>query len=627
MTDSVHGIPADQAAEPVRYVGSIAADERYHDGRLPPAVGTHTFQVFRANRRSAPEHGTSRSGGPARPDAADGFGWTYNHAPMLAHWKGTFYLEYLSNRISEHIAPGQTLLTTSPDGRQWSKPVVAFPPYTLPEVRRPDARLAAGHGAIMHQRMGFYVAPNGRLLILGFYGVCPHPTMGPNDGKGVGRVVREVLADGSFGPIYFLRLNRHAGWDESNVDYPMAAASPDGGFRDACEALLADRLVRLQMWEEDRARDGFFAVEDDSLKALSFYHRADGAVAAVWKWSKAALSADEGQTFTPVADVPSLVMAGAKVWGQRTSDGRYALVYNPATSNTYRWPLAIVTGDDGRDFDRMLCVVGEVPPRRFDCWYDRAKEYGPQYVRGIVEGNGCPPDGGLWVTYSMNKEDIWVSRIPVPVRGEVDRPVRDTFDDCAPGGVVRDWNVWSPRWAPVEVVEFPSPRDKSLQLRDEDPYDYAQAERVFPESRRVTVRCRLRAEQDDHGQLAAELRDRRGARPVRLMLQPDGRITAEIAGRAAEIARYAAEAWFDLAITIDASAGTFDVAIDGRDVLTGAAVAEEVQAVHRVTFRTGEYRGCPAELPPMISPDLPGADEPTPPAVFRINSMETTDHA
>lgn len=46
------------------------------------------------------------------------------------------------------------------------------------------------------------------------------------------------------------------------------------------------------------------------------------------------------------------------------------------------------------------------------------KSHGPQYVRGIQEGNGIPEDGDLWLSYSVNKEDMWVSRIQVPVQLE-----------------------------------------------------------------------------------------------------------------------------------------------------------------------------------------------------------------
>ena len=60
---------------------------------------------------------------------ADGYGWTYNHAPMLAYWNGKFYLEYLSNPFGEHLSPGQTLVATSSDGHNWDMPKQVFPIY------------------------------------------------------------------------------------------------------------------------------------------------------------------------------------------------------------------------------------------------------------------------------------------------------------------------------------------------------------------------------------------------------------------------------------------------------------------------------------------------------------------
>ena len=105
--------------EPVRYVGGVHVDLDRHDGRLRPAIGVENIQVMRANR--------------THPEMGDGFGWTYNHAPMIAYWNGLFYLEYLSNPVGEHRPPGHTLVATSPDGRHWSMPKVVFPPYSAPE--------------------------------------------------------------------------------------------------------------------------------------------------------------------------------------------------------------------------------------------------------------------------------------------------------------------------------------------------------------------------------------------------------------------------------------------------------------------------------------------------------------
>ena len=256
--------------EPVRYTGGKVANYDYHHAQLRPVVGVQSYQVLRANR--------------AHPEWAEAYGWTYNHAPMLAYWNGRFYLEYLSNPVGEHMPPGQTLLTTSPDGRDWEKPRVIFPPYVVPDgVYQGKDELPEESYSVMHQRMGLYVAPNGRLLVLGFCGICPHPKASPVDGRGIGRVVREVSPDGSWGPIYFIRYNRHAGWNETNTRYPFYRQSPDPGFVAACQALLANKLMTMQWWEEDRAEDGFFTV--GGYQAPSFYHAADGRVVALWKWS------------------------------------------------------------------------------------------------------------------------------------------------------------------------------------------------------------------------------------------------------------------------------------------------------------------------------------------------------
>jgi hypothetical protein len=595
----------ESAYQPVRYIGTETANTDYHDGQLRPAIGVHSHQVLRANR--------------THPEWAEDSGWTYNHAPMLCHWNGRFYLEYLSNPHSEHVPPGQTLLTSSADGVHWEKPTVIFPIYRVPdEVYCGPHPLPPGSDAVMHQRMGFYVAPDGRLLVLGFYGCCPTTFDFPNDGWGIGRVVREVYRDGACGPIYFLRYNRHAGWNEGNTSYPFYRTAPDAGFIAACDALLANKLVTLQWWEEDRSQDGFYAVE--GYKALSFYHLPDGKAVGLWKFSKAAITEDEGQTWSPVYDVPSLVMSGGKIWGQRTSDGCYALVYNPNPDGEHRWPLAVVTGDDGLTFDNLLVVNGEVAPKRFVGTY---KDFGLNYVRGIVEGNGAPPDGSMWVTYSMNKEDIWVSRIPVPIRRTVEQPVDDHFTDVSPDGLPADWNVYSPLWAPVSVVDFPSREDRSLELRDADPHDCAKAERVFPESTRVKVEFKVMAKHRGTGQLYVELVDRHGCIAAALLFDADGGVK----NKGHVLAAYAAGTWQHVSLTVDTLTHRCDLALDGRTVLQDVPAYAPIRSVERLVFRTGPRRREPTlETNRWDDADLPHADDPVLPAVFCVNSVKTSEH-
>ena len=591
----------------VRYVGQTKANIDYHHGQLRPAVGVHSYQVLRANRSS--------------PEMAEAYGWTYNHAAMIAYWNERFYVEYLSNPIGEHMPPGQTMLTSSPDGRTWDKPRVVFPPYVVPMGVYPEDgpyKLQPGTYSVMHQRMGFYVAPDGRLLVLGFYGVAPHHRTSPQDGRGIGRVVREIYKNNSFGPIYIIRYNRHAGWSEGNTDYPFYTTSPDAGFVAACDALLTDKLVTLQWWEEDRGDDGFFAIR--GREALSFYHANDGNVVGLWKWSHVCYSSDEGQSWTDIEREPSLVMAGAKIWGQRTSDDRYALVYNPSTHGYHRWPLAVVTSDDGYTFDNMLLVQGEVPPRRFIGY---CKDYGPQYVRGIVEGNGAPPDGGLWLTYSQNKEDIWVSKVAVPVQGTVNQAVDDMLDADA---VLAEWNLYSPLWAPVGIAEAPD-GSRALTLRDEDPYDYAKAERVFPESTKVSIRTRVLIGQVGEAPLYIELADDKGLVPVRIWFDSDGHLKVIDQCLVGDLGEYTCGRWYELTIEVDVREHQFILSVSDMDISRPMGFDASVSLVQRVTFRTGAPRRSPfPETPRDSGDDLAVSDNKCPCSVLYVASLQTSEH-
>ncbi len=589
-------------SEPVRYVGGVTIDPGVHEGRLRWAVGAESIQVMRANRTYGGINGDQ--------------GWTYNHAPNLAYWNGKFYLQYLSNPVDEHIAPGQTLLTTSADGRNWERPRVLFAPYQSPAgVKVPEDY----HGYMMHQRMGFYVAPNGRLLTLAFYGHAEDPFQ---EG-GIGRVVRELYKNGDMGPVYFIRYESHAGWNESNTSFPFYTRSKDTGFVAACEALLRNRLMLLQWKDEDDDSDTLYAGNrnDDHLSALSYFHRRDGKVVMLWKKSKAALSEDEGATFSTPVKVPTFIMSGGKNWGQRTDDGRYAMCYNPIDNSEYRYPLIIMTSDDGIIFDDMLLVQGEVPPRRF---FGRWKDFGPCYTRGIVEGNGNPPGNDMWITYSMNKEDMWVTRVPVPVIYSVAGPVNDHFNLLQPGAAIPGWNTYSPQWARVAIADFPDAKNRSLQLTDEDPYDYARAIRVFKETSSADLQFRIYAKQNDHGELSVDITDCYGNRPVRISFNDRGEIVVMNGSKPVTIAAYRPGTWYDLRIRVDAHLkGSFDLYLNGKRMLSQAALTEAVKSVERISFRTGPYRDIPNRTTPNEDPvpPLAGADEKVPRAIYYIDDV------
>lgn len=591
QTGSIH--------EPIRYTGGQNIDLTVHEGRLRYAIGTENIQTLRANR--------------THPESSDGFGWTYNHASNLCYWNGQFFQQYLSNPADEHIAPGQTLVITSPDGRHWNKPKVAFPPYHAPA----GVKIPQGYkGYMMHQRMGFYVAPGNRLLMLAFYGHTEDPF-----GKGgIGRVVREIYRDGSFGPIYFIRYESQASWNASNTSYPFYKTSGDTAFVRACKNLLANPLMTFQWFEEDNGADGFYNGKKGK-EALSYYHRKDGKVVALWKYSFAALSDDEGKTFSPPQGCPTIIMDGGKQWGQKTSDGKYAICYNPTEISEYRYPLAIVTGDDGINYDHMLLVQGEVPPRRFS---GRWKDFGPCYMRGIEEGNGTPPGSDMWLTYTMNKEDVWIARIPVPVTYAVDGPVKDNFDNLSIDGPVASWNIYSPAWAPVTITKSPDGTGNSLCLEDRDACDYARAIRVFETNKKVELSLKVMAGEGNTGDLDVDITDQYGNRPVRIRFTGDGNISLDNGNSWQVIAPYRKNKWCQLEVQAEAGAdGKFDVWVDGKKALAGAPLAEMVRDMERLSLRTGAYRNLPNRHTPNETndPPLAGADELAKPTVFFVDEV------
>lgn len=588
------------AEEPVRYIGGEIANPNVHDGAFRYAIGTENIQVVRANRTHL--------------DSADGFGWTYNHAPNLTYWEGKFFLQYLSNPINEHEDPGHTLLVTSEDGRNWDMPVEIFPPYPAPEgVEIPEGY----HGYMMHQRMGFYTAKNGRLLTLAFYG----HTKDPFKQGGIGRVVREIKEDGTFGPIYFIRYTSHADWNASNTAFPFYTSSPDAGFVAACDELLADKLATLQWWDEDHGLDGFYSFKDttNNLKAASIYTRKDGKTVALWKRGYATLSDDKGMSWSEARAMPTLIMSGGKNWGQRTKDGRYAMSYNPIATTQYRYPLIVTTSEDGILFDNMSVVHGEVPPRRF---YGGAKDFGPNYMRGI-EGPDTPPGEDMWLVYSVNKEDIWISRIPLPIAVSTGGPVKDDFENIVENGKIPNWNIYRGKWVACAVAVAPG-GSKALRFADSDPYDYARAIRVFETGTHQQIQFKVLAGEVNSEPFEIDVTDRYGSRPFRLILDGKGSIQLDEGTQKKVLGTYEAGTWytFDLNLSCDGM-GLFDLQLNGRKLIEKQVFAEKVKSVERISFRTGAYRNLPNRQTPNQVPHEPlkNADERQQQSLFYIDDV------
>ena len=575
----------------VRYTGSVLSAPQRHDGGLAPAIGVHCIQTMRANR----EH----------PDSAlCVMPWTYNHQPMLVQWGGRLWMHYLSDPVSEHVPPSQTYVQSSANGYSWSAPQTLFPDYGM------------GMMAVMHQRVGWYVsskATGSRLIAMGHYGICRTPKDDPNDGNGIGRVVREIKPDGTFGPIYFLYYNHDS--SEKRLRWPLYTASRDKGFRKACEEILHDPLMWMQMAEECDRDDPRLPLKK-VYKAFCHYTLPDDTtIVGLWKHALTAQSKDGGRTWrTPVERARGFVNSNAKIWGQRLPDGSYATVYNPAE---YRWPLAISTSADGEEYTTLNLIHGEMTPLRYGGQY---KSHGPQYARGVAAANSQQwSQDHFFVAYSMNKEDMWVARIPVPVRQEA---MLHADDDFSKDGTLDRWNIMSLIYAPVRV------EGGKMMLADRDHHDFAKAERVIPATRCLELTMNVTPMQNNHGELLLELLDSHGNACTRLTFQPDGMLTVKTGARYSTVLKgYDAGREYALRLLCNLDSRTVTIWVDGKQISTKMLFAP-ISSITRLSLRTGGRRTEPTIDSPADTPayqDLPDAGMTDTLATYYINNVQTRE--
>jgi hypothetical protein len=161
-------------------------------------------------------------------------------------------------------------------------------------VKEGRTEVAKNSYAVMHQRIGFYTSKSKRLLALAYYGIALGKGDDPNDGNGIGRVVREVKTDGTFGPIYFLRYNHS--FNEKNTSYPFYKTSTDKGFVTACEEILNTPLLMQQMVEEADRNDPLIPLKKD-FKAFNYYRLPNGNIVGLWKYALTSITKNEGKTW------------------------------------------------------------------------------------------------------------------------------------------------------------------------------------------------------------------------------------------------------------------------------------------------------------------------------------------
>lgn len=565
-------------AAPIQIVGAPKIDLSRTDGGLAPIPGTENIQVFRASR--------------IRPELADGKGYTYNHHPDLAVWHGRFYVAWDSGAKDEDTWPARELYSTSTDGRHWSSPAELFP-----------------EGVSTPMRLYFFHAPNGRMLA--FAGLRVGHGKTDEDTKGP-LVVREIHADQSLGPVFTLRPPPSGARPSDPTPYADAHDVP---FVDACRQLLSARVTletqdlgvlldpdqrmqwhRADAWPHGKIGNGFW-------KAPSFYHRADGAIVGIGKNGWTSVTQDNGANWSQPVVPPTLVTNNAKVWGQRTADGHYVLVYNPTPRP--RYPLALVVGDDGVVFRDMRAVQTRFTTQRYA---GINKNPGLQYIRGIAE---WASDDSIqdtrhagWLVYSANKEDIWVSRVPLPV---------------AETRTSEAWNIYAPKWSSVEAT------GATATLESREPYDCAEAVRFFAPTAAATISFSITTPPAGCGATDIDLIAEGGnTRPVRLRFAGDGFLRAMDRDKMIEEGRFAPGT--KVALRIEAKCaprGVYSIFVDSRKV-DEAQFAESAATLDQIAFKTWACTDGdrPTTFLPTTSNVGPAFDQPAAAVTCRIRDLK-----
>lgn len=433
------------------------------------------------------------------------------------------------------------------------------------------------------------------MLLLGFYGWSPEKWMTNWDNYGIGRVVRELYPDGSLSPIYFIRPNWQGGWSQKDLNYPMYQESKNQDFVEACEELLASPLVVQQWAEENGDSDSLIQIKHPkggTYQAFCSYHIDENEVVGLWKHSFVARSHDGGKSWGEIQKSPSLVMSGQKIWGQKTSDGRFALAYTPTLETEHRYPLCVVTSRDGIHFSKMRLVHGQVPRIRNNGFW---KDLGPQYMRGIAEGILCegnqPQDLDLYLTYSVNKEDIWFAQIPVPIE---DERQTEWIEFPALPSHRRNWNEYTPKWVSVQSVQRKNGDIAVLEVKDREPMDYSVLERVLVPAQHRVLEVSLIPQNVQEG-IWLELMDAKAAVAVRLVLRKDGVLYARTVTELCVIP-YECNREMKIKLDVDCKNFEYTIQIDGTPVCNseGSMIKwkfmQAVGETSRFSIRTGSRK-------------------------------------
>jgi len=333
----------------------------------------------------------------------------YCHHPHMIHHGDTFFATWSNHRDGED-GPGQRVLySTSEDGKTWSPFAECFP--AIGETRKPrqTGRVLTSNGIVLVDDTVYAIAE-----VDDQFDASDEELKAQREAEagrttyrnrlGWGRLARAMKPDGELGPAFWLIDDPPDPIDGA----PQFPCSADAAFAELARRInkaLADPL-HMPAWDF-RYHTAWTTAEDGhGLCEPSVYQRTDGVLVKLSrdlqgsKRMYASLSRDGGKTWdtpvqTHIPDSPSKAVTGT------LPDGRVYLIGNQAIG---RDPLVISLSRDDVNFNWAASIRHDAPKVRYT---GAAKGPGFQYPSAIVV------EEALWIIYSIGKEDVAVSRVPL----------------------------------------------------------------------------------------------------------------------------------------------------------------------------------------------------------------------